>query len=124
MRGLFVTCFIYEGEHGTSQSMCLPPLTVDDVATVFTPHNIDDVKVNDPLLCGFNFLPYATFEILSSRLGGVVASRFDIEWSQTSYLSNADRRKYDYSLLEKSLLARREPKTKQPEHYSQSEFAV
>ncbi|EOD40272.1 hypothetical protein EMIHUDRAFT_260178 [Emiliania huxleyi CCMP1516] len=27
MRGLFVTCFIYEGEHGTSQSMCLPPLT-------------------------------------------------------------------------------------------------
>ena len=86
--------------------MCLPPLTVDDVATVFTPHNIDDVKVNDPLLCGFNFLPYATFEILSSRRGGVVASRFDIEWSQTSYLSNADRRKYDYSLLEKSLLAR------------------
>jgi len=47
--------------------MCLPPLTLDDVATVFVPKELP--HINDPEMCGFNFISYDTFEKIGATLG-------------------------------------------------------
>lgn len=53
---------------------------------------------NDPSVCGYNFLPYETYEALMARFGGVTASSYDIEWAERSYVSRAQPG-YDYSLI-------------------------
>ena len=87
---------------------------------MFTPRTIE--HVNDPTVCGYNFLPYATLEAMGSRFGATVAGDFSIEWSRESYASQrgverggAPRAadgppgreqapRLDYSLLEESTL--------------------
>ena len=43
--------------------------------------------LNDPSVCGYNFLPYATLEAIRSRFGLTVAGDFTIEWARSSYVS-------------------------------------
>ena len=56
--GLFVGCFLWGATseapagHG---DVCSPPMLIDDLASLWTPATID--HVNDPDLCGYNFLP-------------------------------------------------------------------
>jgi hypothetical protein len=80
--GLFVGCFIHSSGN---YSLCAPPLLIDDLASVFTP--VEILHYNDPDLCQFNFIPYATMEAIRTRFGSVVAADFEIEWSQSSYAS-------------------------------------
>lgn len=108
--GLFVGCFFRADR---SEYTCLPPLLIDDLATVFTPLTID--HINDPTICGYNFLPFATLEAIRSRFGGTVAGDFTIEWARSSYVSQRSvgqaegdaslsvaSANLDYSLLERS----------------------
>lgn len=83
--GLFVGCFLRARD---GESVCVPPLLIDDLASVFTPRLIE--HVNDPTVCGFNFLPYKTLEAMRSRFGSVVAGDFDIKWERSSYASQLD----------------------------------
>ena len=88
--GLFIACFLrsssaHSAEAHPAASLCVPPLLIDDLASIFTPRHIE--HLNDPDVCGYNFLPYSTVEAVRSRLGAVVSSDFDIEWSQESYAS-------------------------------------
>lgn len=80
--GLFIGCFIHSSGN---YSLCAPPLLIDDLASVFTP--VEILHYNDPDLCQFNFIPYATMEAIRTRFGSVVAADFEIEWSQSSYAS-------------------------------------
>jgi hypothetical protein len=108
--GLFVGCFLRGAQAAHPAALlCAPPLLIDDLASVFTPRTIE--HVNQPDVCGYNFVPYATLEALRSRFGGVVAGDFTIEWSRSSYASQestvAQRpsgRPMDYSLIERSTL--------------------
>lgn len=52
-------------------------------------------------MCGYNFLPYDTYEAMQARYGGVTASSFEIEWAERSYASRAQPG-YDYSLIKAS----------------------
>lgn len=98
--GLFITCFLRdEGEVGASpRDLCLPPLTIDDLATFFMPAEIETLPKNKKALCGFNFIAYATYEKLQARFGGIVATSYEIEWERSSYAANAQPG-LDYSLL-------------------------
>tara|TARA_B100000524_G_scaffold117098_1_gene57301 strand:+ start:291 stop:2021 length:1731 start_codon:yes stop_codon:yes gene_type:complete len=107
-KGLFVACFLRDLGGGNSKDMCLPPLFMDDIATVFTATDGEigpdaPASSNDKALCGYNFISYNTFEMLQMRFGDVWASSYDIEWSETSYPSRASNsnysHKYDYALL-------------------------
>ena len=95
-RGLFTACFFHidQKNDGDAGELCLPPLTIDDVATVLTPSDEDfaAVGLNDKALCGYNFVPYATLEAMQIRFGGFSASRFEIEWLRESYPSRASRK--------------------------------
>jgi hypothetical protein len=94
--GLFVHCFISVPADGSDAgSVCLPPLTTDDVATIFSFAD-ESQPVNDIERCGFNFMPYSVYEAMSMRFGGVVASVYDISWAAHSYVSHAEKR-FDYS---------------------------
>jgi len=97
--GLYNMCFLKEGMDGTPDStFCLPPLTIDDVATIFTPVDIDSRPKNNKALCGFNFIAYETYAKLQVRFGNIIVTSFDIEWSPSSYVSNA-KPGLDYSLI-------------------------
>jgi len=102
-KGLFIACFLTEGPDGEG-SHCYPPLTLDDLATVFTPKDIEERiasgKINNKALCGFNFFSYAAFERLQANIGGITATRYDIEWTKSSYISNAVH-PFNYSLIKK-----------------------
>jgi len=99
--GLFISCFIYDGGESDQGSMCYPPLTIDDLATIFTPEDIDTLPKNDKALCGFNFLPYVVHERLMARFGSVISTTYDIEWPESAYVSHKAKG-VDYSLIEKS----------------------
>jgi hypothetical protein len=90
--GLFVACFLRDtrGSDGvqfrlTETSLpqgdvCMPPLVMDDLASIFTPLKIS--HENDPLVCGFNFLPYETISVMASRYSiteHVAATDYNIE---------------------------------------------
>ena len=115
--GLFIGCFLRaDNSTGTiGTEVCAPPLLLDDIATLFTPEGVEHGKLprNQPTQCGFNFIPYKLIDETQSRFGGLESTSFDIEWSQSSYLSQkdvagvgverADGRELDYKLVEKSL---------------------
>jgi len=64
--GLFVSCFVTEAG-GKAGDVCLPPLTLDDLATIFFPvDNTKDGKEieNDMMQCGFNFISCASLACL------------------------------------------------------------
>mmetsp|Transcript_10725 Transcript_10725/g.31042 ORF Transcript_10725/g.31042 Transcript_10725/m.31042 type:complete len:86 (+) Transcript_10725:422-679(+) len=69
--------------------------------------------INDPDVCGYNFISYATIEKTMSRIGGIAAGDFTVEWSRTSYESQKDfytRTPRNYSLIAAS--TRKMPKTR------------
>ena len=119
--GLFVGCVVVDGPPPTTTTtagdaaaaarpteLCAPPLLIDDLATIFTPVDAELTPyLNEPTLCGYNFLPYATFELIQARVGGLFATDFDISWSEESYPPRdastkraLDRRRYDYGRVE------------------------
>lgn len=114
--GLVTACFLRvlqfdEFDLSPKQSSkCYPPMPMDDLPLVFGPtaEEVRRVGVNDPQVCGFNFIPYATYETINAKIGGVMATSFDIEWSERSYASTALAAKhghiYDYSLIKASTL--------------------
>eukprot|EP00727_Mastigamoeba_balamuthi_P003069 m51a1_g1276 hypothetical protein (570) ;mRNA; f:108271-110372 len=59
---------------------------------------------NDEDFCGYYFIPYQTFDRMFSMFPQTTNSfLFDIEWDDSSYLSNAGRfPQYDYSLVKMS----------------------
>jgi hypothetical protein len=104
--GLFVACFLWGGPKDApgAGDICAPPMLIDDLSSLWTPKTIE--HFNDPDLCGYNFLPYATIDKLRTRFGGNGAGDFNIEWSQASYASQKNlaygAKLFDYSLLETS----------------------
>jgi len=98
--GLFVSCFLHLPSKTTT---CHPPLTIDDLALVYTPTaaGLERLGENDPDVCGYNFMPYETYEALQAKFGGVTASSFEIEWAERSYVSRAVPG-YDYTFITKS----------------------
>ena len=110
-RGLFIACFLRDLGGGNSKNMCLPPLFMDDIATVFTATDAEigpsaPASSNKKAFCGYNFISYDTFEILQMRFGDAWVSSYDIEWSETSYPSAhaPNSSTYDYSLVEASTM--------------------
>jgi len=102
--GLYITCFIRKASSGASE-VCLPPLTLEDVATVITPADIDTLPQNmKENGCGFNFIPYRTFDRTAAFYPrDVEAHLFDITWAESSYLSRAFQfAKKNYTLLKQS----------------------
>jgi hypothetical protein len=103
--GLFVACVLGVSTSSHPQSeTCYPPMLIDDLALVFTASASEFARVglNDPTACGYNFLPYATYETMQARNGGVTATSYEIEWSESSYASRAHTpagRGFDYSLI-------------------------
>ena len=78
--GLYVACFLrVQGTEATSK--CYPPMPFDDLPMIFGPtdEEIKRVGINDPEVCGFNFIPYETYETLQSRFGDVIATSYGIE---------------------------------------------
>ena len=69
-------------------------------------------------------LRYTTLDILNTRLGGVTATLFDIEWTKTSYLSKANRSKFNYSLVEKSTFTLKTPHEHEPMHFDPTDFEI
>ena len=117
-----IACFL-AADSDAHADTCLPPLLLDDIATILTPRTI--THVNDPTVCGYHFVPYETLEAIRTRgLGLVVSGAFTIEWTRESYASQRradddgapghdtsmgsheeqgrDGRTLDYSLLERS----------------------
>ena len=82
--------------------LCLPPLWVEDLALLFAPVT-EEAKENDPDLCGYYALPYATYELVTSTIGSTYATDLDIRWPDSAY-ARADRADRvdgkDYALLE------------------------
>ena len=80
----------------------LPPLWVEDLALLFAPVT-EEAKENDPDLCGYYALPYATYELVTSTIGSTYATDLDIRWPDSAY-ARADRADRvdgkDYALLE------------------------
>lgn len=101
--GLYTACFLRVPSSAAATSRCYPPVPLDDLPMIFGPadEELERVGVNDPELCGFNFIPFNTYEALQSRFGDVIATSYDIEWTESSY---AARRApgYDYSLVQAS----------------------
>ena len=108
-QGLYTACFlrVRRTDRGGTESIsrCYPPMPLDDLPLVFGPteDEIARVGLNDPAVCGFNFIPFATYETLAERFGDVTATSFDIEWDEQSYASRA-KPGLDYSLIEASTL--------------------
>uniref|UniRef100_X5CVC8 C1 peptidase domain protein n=1 Tax=Tisochrysis lutea TaxID=1321669 RepID=X5CVC8_9EUKA len=98
--GLYIGCYLYKDEAGTEATSCLPPATLDDMATVFTPP-ADKIVLNRKELCGYNFVPYSVLDEMEIRFGGMATSTYEIEWAKESYPDH-EAPKYDYSLLKKS----------------------
>ena len=57
--------------------------------------------INDPDVCGYNFISYATYSALMVRFGGMTVSDYEIEWEHSAYASHKEAGK-DYALVEKS----------------------
>lgn len=103
-RGLFIGCFLsINNQTGESGEMCLPPATIDDMATIFSPPT-EDLTLNIKELCGYNFVPYSVIEAMEVRFGGMATSQYDIEWAKESYPSMASHQ-YDYKLVKESTRA-------------------
>ena len=114
--GLFVGCFHRDPPNDAAAaaaaadkwpaSVCMPPLVIDDLSSLFTPKDIPDL--NNPDVCQYNFIPYTTLALMQSRYGiteHVAATDYTIEWARSSYASQANdfgEKGYDYGLLEKS----------------------
>jgi hypothetical protein len=75
--GLFVSCFVRVAAGGGEEGVCLPPLTLDDIALVFTPTEAEMIRLgtNDPAVCGYNFIPYATYEALQAKVSPPLGTR-------------------------------------------------
>jgi hypothetical protein len=104
--GLYISCFIRKASNAVSE-VCLPPLTLEDVATVFTPADIDTLPQNTKANgCGFHFVPYRTFEMVNTFFPrDVQLLQYDVTWEESSYLSRASKfPDKNYSLLEQSTL--------------------
>lgn len=84
-------------------TICYPPLALDALALVFGPTDAEvrRLGVNDKDVCGYNFLPYATYDAIMSSNMDIIATSYDIEWTESSYASRAAPG-YDYALLEAS----------------------
>lgn len=117
--GMFIACFVTVAKSdGAENSLCLPPLTLDDIATVFTPV-AEEMVLNNKLLCGFNFIPYETLEAMQVRFGGVVMTNYDIQWKKESYLKYAREDEFDYSLVKQSTKELLVMNISKPEKYNE-----
>ena len=145
--GLFVACFLRartpsvalfaelakKGKEASPPSelpKCYPPMTLDDLALVFSPTDaeLERVGVNDPSVCGYNFVPYETLEALQARFyggvqGAVTVTSYDIEWTERSYAATitngkgavmAQQHSPDYSQIRASTHALRSTTTQAP----------
>ena len=95
------------GGGGGAPDLCMPPLRIDDLATVVTAH-ASEYKPNDAARCGYYFVPYETFEAINAAFGGCWVSDLQIEWDDASYAASATPGK-DYSLVEQNTKTIPEP---------------
>ena len=56
------------------EQVCAPPLLLDDLSSIMVPSKLE--HINDPDVCGYNFISYATIEKTMSRIGGIAAGDF------------------------------------------------
>lgn len=86
---MLVMCFYeHNAATQTTNTLCLPPLLVQQIAYILSPVD-DEVLVNDPDVCGHYFYPYDVLQQYASQFGNFYVNNFDVEWHPQSYAANA-----------------------------------
>ncbi|KAI9980728.1 hypothetical protein PInf_010047 [Phytophthora infestans] len=101
-RMLRMCLFEYNMATKSSTELCLSPKLAQKIAYVLSPVP-DEVRENDPDVCGFYFYPYEVQQQYKSKFGNFYVNNFEIEWHAQSYAANkAFYPGLDYSDVEKS----------------------
>ncbi|KAF4039593.1 hypothetical protein GN244_ATG08238 [Phytophthora infestans] len=101
-RMLRMCLFEYNMATKNSTELCLSPMLAQKIAYVLSPVP-DEVRENDPDVCGFYFYPYEVQQQYKSKFGNFYVNNFEIEWHAQSYAANkAFYPGLDYSDVEKS----------------------
>ncbi|POM77337.1 hypothetical protein PHPALM_5290 [Phytophthora palmivora] len=101
-RMLRMCLFEYNTATSNSTELCLPPMLAQKIAYVLSPVS-EEVRENDPDVCGFYFYPYEVLQQYKSQFGNFYVNNFEVEWHAQSYAANkAFYPDLDYSEVEKS----------------------
>eukprot|EP00644_Phytophthora_capsici_P009052 jgi/Phyca11/5582/fgenesh1_pm.PHYCAscaffold_6_\ len=101
-RMLRMCLFEYNTVSKNSTELCLPPMLAQKIAYVLSPVP-EEVRENDPDVCGFYFYPYEVQQQYKAQFGNFYVNNFEIEWHAQSYAANkAFYPGLDYSEVEKS----------------------
>ncbi|EGZ18711.1 hypothetical protein PHYSODRAFT_458565, partial [Phytophthora sojae] len=101
-RMLRMCLFEYDAMTRNSTELCLPPMLAQKIAYVLSPVP-EEVRENDPDVCGFYFYPYEVQQRYKTQFGNFYVNDFDIEWHAQSFAANkAQFPGLDYSDVEKS----------------------
>ncbi|KAL4158900.1 hypothetical protein PRNP1_004674 [Phytophthora ramorum] len=101
-RMLRMCLFEYNTATSNSTELCLPPMLAQKIAYVLSPV-AEEVRENDPDVCGFYFYPYEVQQQYKAQFGNFYVNNFEVEWHAQSYAANkALYPGLDYSEVEKS----------------------
>ncbi|ETP44392.1 hypothetical protein F442_09005 [Phytophthora nicotianae P10297] len=78
-RMLRMCLFEYNTATQNSTELCLPPILAQKIAYVLSPV-ADEVRENDPDVCGFYFYPYEVQQQYKAQFGNFYVNNFEIEW--------------------------------------------
>ncbi|KAH9120615.1 hypothetical protein AeMF1_007303 [Aphanomyces euteiches] len=94
-----VICLFEYNPAGTSHDVCLPPLLIADIAHTVQPVK-EELRENDPDICGFYFYPYDKQLANYQRGWEMTVDNLDVTWAPQSYAANAKKFPHlDYSLV-------------------------
>ncbi|KAJ0404827.1 hypothetical protein ATCC90586_000901 [Pythium insidiosum] len=94
--------FEYNTVTTNSSELCLPPMLLERIAYIFSPID-EEIRENDPDVCGFYFYPYEVQQQYVNKFEGFYVNNYDIRWHPQSFLANKDEfPELDYSDVEKS----------------------
>ncbi|KAF0718886.1 Aste57867_1416 [Aphanomyces stellatus] len=97
-----VLCLFEYNKTGVSHDLCLPPMLIKDIAHTLQPV-ADELRENDPDLCGFYFFPYEKQLAQFERGWELNVDNLDVTWAPQSYAANAAKFPHlDYSLVRNS----------------------
>lgn len=94
--------FEYDTVTESSSELCLPPMLAQKIAYVLSPAP-EEIRENDPDVCGFYFYPYEVLQRYKAQFGNFYVNTFEIEWHAQSYAANkVFYSNLDYTEVEKS----------------------
>jgi hypothetical protein len=92
----------YDTVTKNASELCLPPMTVEKIAYVLSPV-AEEIRTNDPDVCGFYFYPYEIQQQYNAKFGNFYVNNYEIEWAPQSYAANkAKFPELDYTDVEAS----------------------